>query len=602
MNFKVLIVSILVVQTTALVLLLKLAGSYNISIAILLSECSKLIISLLIHFIQTPDMNLKNLYSSLFGQDSSFTSVIVLALLYFAQNNLLFFAIAHLDAATYQVTAQLKILTTALFSALMLNRRFSTMQWLSLILLTVGMVLIQLPSFSSASSNSLNGFLAVIAACISSGFAGVWFEKMLKETKVSLWIRNIQLSLFSIIPALVLSFSTSSLDGLFNLNKRVLAIIFMQSVGGLLVSYVIKYTDNIIKSFAGSISIILTCICSVYFFDFKITSIFLTGFLLVILASTMYAYFWNADSKDIETLSNQISNPIKKEQFHIFSHVRLSYLSIIVIALITLFGYINLAARKSFEPEINFNPNEATSVATENKVLIGIFSVESDLGKRELLRSIYKQFNRTFPTVDIKFIVGKPSSKNFKQYLEMENQIHQDLVILDIKKNMNEMKTFYYFKHIYELGKKYKMVVKSVSDCFLHLPRLEAKFRNLPKNSTFNFGKNGWYGTELKYLLGEFYGFSWDLVQYVATTSDSGVREHIFGLDDVTSGRWIQSYERHKSVEWVGLNAGNQYVDIACECVFSLAEDTMIVHALKKESDLHDTARHFIPGYVNADL
>lgn len=37
------------------------------------------------------------------------------------------------------------------------------------------------------------GLMAVLMACVSSGFAGVYFEKILKETKQSVWVRNIQL-------------------------------------------------------------------------------------------------------------------------------------------------------------------------------------------------------------------------------------------------------------------------------------------------------------------------------------------------------------------------------------------------------------------------
>lgn len=37
------------------------------------------------------------------------------------------------------------------------------------------------------------GLLAVLVACFSSGFAGVYFEKILKESKQSVWVRNIQL-------------------------------------------------------------------------------------------------------------------------------------------------------------------------------------------------------------------------------------------------------------------------------------------------------------------------------------------------------------------------------------------------------------------------
>ncbi|KHJ81984.1 Nucleotide-sugar transporter, partial [Oesophagostomum dentatum] len=51
---------------------------------------------------------------------------------------------------------------------------------------------------SADTSDSIVGLLAVLAACFSSGFAGVYFEKILKTTNVSLWMRNLQLAFFSI--------------------------------------------------------------------------------------------------------------------------------------------------------------------------------------------------------------------------------------------------------------------------------------------------------------------------------------------------------------------------------------------------------------------
>ena len=63
--------------------------------------------------------------------------------LYTIQNNLLFISLSNLDAATYQVTYQLKILTTALFSVLMLGKKLDALKWISLVLLMSGVSLVQ---------------------------------------------------------------------------------------------------------------------------------------------------------------------------------------------------------------------------------------------------------------------------------------------------------------------------------------------------------------------------------------------------------------------------------------------------------------------------
>ena len=60
------------------------------------------------------------------------------SLIYLVHNNVQFFTLKYLDPATYQVLGNLKIVTTGLLFWLFLGRRLSKLQWISLVLLTLG--------------------------------------------------------------------------------------------------------------------------------------------------------------------------------------------------------------------------------------------------------------------------------------------------------------------------------------------------------------------------------------------------------------------------------------------------------------------------------
>ena len=108
------------------------------------------------------------------------------------------------------MTYQLKLLTTALFSVLMLRKQLSLCQWLSLCILFSGIAVVQLQSQSApvavVKQNATLGLAAVIAACVMSGFAGVYYEKLLKHTAPSIYLRNIQLGVIGIVFGLFTAF------------------------------------------------------------------------------------------------------------------------------------------------------------------------------------------------------------------------------------------------------------------------------------------------------------------------------------------------------------------------------------------------------------
>lgn len=224
------------------------------------------------------------------------------------QNNLQYVAATNLEAATFQVTYQMKILTTAAFSVMLLRKKLSSPQWISLLFLALGVGIVQMQAgvhsgaagnVPTHSMNALKGFMAVTAACFTSGLAGVYFEMVLKNSQADLWIRNVQLSLFSLLPALapvILAYNTQATGGvgsffslLFqNFGAWAWATVAVQVLGGLLTALVIKYSDNILKGFATSLSIVISFLASVALFDFKMSFTFLLGSAVVLVATWLY--------------------------------------------------------------------------------------------------------------------------------------------------------------------------------------------------------------------------------------------------------------------------------------------------------------------------
>jgi UDP-sugar transporter A1/2/3 len=287
-----------------------LPEQYISSTAVVCTEICKFAISLILHIIfrvrelgSIKKYNLKMLVNELFGKESDALKTLVPACLYLVQNNLQYYSMTKLDPATFRISSQIKHVIIAVFTVVILKRRIYNHQWVSIFLLVFGIILVQFSkgdkTTSSLSSqdaliNKSLGLLSVFITCLSSGFAGVYFEKMLKKTKVSPWARNVQLSLFSVIPGyiigcLIIDGKEIREKGFFSGYSRwTIYSIMCQTLTGFIVVIVIKYADNILKSFANSISIILGCIAQYFIFGFDITFTFIVGCFIVLYSSYLY--------------------------------------------------------------------------------------------------------------------------------------------------------------------------------------------------------------------------------------------------------------------------------------------------------------------------
>ncbi|CAG4964827.1 unnamed protein product [Parnassius apollo] len=297
---------ILTIQNAALGLSMRYARTRNVVMfsspaAVLMAEIVKLLICIVLVIKESGNIKkgLQTMYATVILNIKDTLRVCVPSFLYVIQNNLLYVSASNLDAATYQVTYQLKLLTTAIFAVIVLKRKLKRWQWFALGLLVGGVALVQLSSAAKEAKPTANlqeqskviGFGAALSACVISGFAGIYFEKVLKESDISVWMRNVQLSLLSLpFGAITYLIESPIRDLLKGFDGFVWYLVILQAAGGLIVAVVVKYADNILKGFATSVAIIISCVASMYIFDFHLTVRFALGTILVISSIFLYGY------------------------------------------------------------------------------------------------------------------------------------------------------------------------------------------------------------------------------------------------------------------------------------------------------------------------
>ncbi|KAG8345340.1 putative Nucleotide sugar transporter EamA like transporter family UAA transporter family [Trypanosoma vivax] len=254
------------------------------------------------------------------------------AFLFTVQNYLTFVGLSNLDAPRFQVWSQTKLLFTAVLSVLMLGRRLTPMQWVSLLVLAFGVLLTQRQDWSvSVATHASNqrpfiGVLACLTSALSSSYATVYFEKITKTTTPSLAVRNIHLSTFSVPFAVASMFVVDVLpswnnDGKNSSRKQfhfwrgydqwlTIVLVFIHALGGLLVSAVTKYADNVVKGFATGIAVILSGILSSFIWHMPMSFSFILGSSLITFSTILYdRYKESKPQQDVNLISVTTEEP-----------------------------------------------------------------------------------------------------------------------------------------------------------------------------------------------------------------------------------------------------------------------------------------------------
>ncbi|XVF33211.1 hypothetical protein REPUB_Repub17cG0148800 [Reevesia pubescens] len=187
------------------------------------------------------------------------------SIIYLIHNNVQFATLMYVDTSTYQILGNLKIVTTGILFRLFLKKKLSNLQWIAIVLLAVGTTMSQVKGCGEASCDSLfsapiQGFGAIfnMARLILDDFRGgfekgPWWQRLFNGYSVTTWL-------------VVLNLGST----------------------GLLVSWLMKYADNIVKVYSTSMAMLLTMVLSVFLFSFKPTLQLFLGIIVCMMSLHMY--------------------------------------------------------------------------------------------------------------------------------------------------------------------------------------------------------------------------------------------------------------------------------------------------------------------------
>lgn len=330
--FKLMLLQLMVLQNSSVVLVGRFtranvspADTFVVNHFVFVTEFCKLIASAMLEYKSSGGQLCQSINDHILKQPLDFLRISVPALLYLVQNTLLYLALSNLTAPIFQVTYQSKLLTTALVSVLLLNRKYNLKQWICLTLLGMGVAIVVLGEaagkddsrrLQETEQNFTLGLIAVSISCFSSAFAGVYFEKVLKKNSSdsnstvappSLWMRNIQLAFFSVCIAIGnILVTPEEKEFMHGFSTWVWVLVALQAGGGLLVAAVIKYADNVLKGMATGVSVVVSTVWSIIFFGTPLSAQFTVG--ATIILSSVYFF-----SNDLPCKKKEIIPPPEHE-------------------------------------------------------------------------------------------------------------------------------------------------------------------------------------------------------------------------------------------------------------------------------------------------
>ena len=232
--------------------------TYNVAFILLMIECVKLLICACV----TRYIDREQPFKIRWG-------FIVNAVLYSVVNFLTYQITSMIEPSIYSVLIQHKLIWVVLFSLILLKRSFSVQQYISLIVVCFGCMLVKMSNIDG--DISATAIFLIVFQGICSSLASVWIEKMMKvedrpkvsedESKQKLyWFLSdsFQMYMFGIPIYLFGSFSSKQdIDIPMSLGFALVATGVLQ---GLSLGAVFVYHSSIVRSLVAAIVIVILAV------------------------------------------------------------------------------------------------------------------------------------------------------------------------------------------------------------------------------------------------------------------------------------------------------------------------------------------------------
>eukprot|EP01083_Nonionella_stella_P264355 896923_1 len=271
------------------------AVAYNSNAALVVSEVGKFVVTFLLLFysqgIQQAICSLKNVP---FKEWFLFS---IPALIYSVTNNLGFYILQYMDPGSLGVLQQTKIITTALLWWCAFTKSIDKQQWVSLVLLCLGSMLVAWPDDTKDKEQEMYvqwpmGPLLVAVRVSLSAVAGIYTEFVYKKfgSERSLHVDNLSMYFWGSLANMAQYYyaDDEGVGLLYGFNIWTYLLCANYLVLGISVAYVMKYFTNIIKLLMSGLAMVVSGVLAFLMFELTWTLTYCLGLIVVITAVFLY--------------------------------------------------------------------------------------------------------------------------------------------------------------------------------------------------------------------------------------------------------------------------------------------------------------------------